>query len=195
MLHPPTQLRKTRVNWLLRRSGDPDLTADIAQHSTRTLLEVYEKPSLQAAMSEITRFWQSTELNLPSTMAGTCNGLPAPMANSPEDAPKPDCLHPSGCLWCEHHRDIDSFDYIWNLSSMRHLKTISLSGFSPLRRKASSDPARHVQLTIDKLSTKLRWFKHSNEVRHSWVVEALERIEEAHYHPHWQHLINSLEEA
>lgn len=191
---PPARLRKTRINWLLRRSHDLDLTAEISQHSKEVLVGVYEQPNHQAALSEITRFWIETDPTLPSPTNGLCDGIPSPDAEIPDKALQPDCLHPSGCLWCDHHRDIDSFDYVWSLSSMRHLKTIALSGFLPCHKNTLS-PARHIELTIDRLSAKLRWFEQSNNMRHGWVKESLIRIDEGHYHSHWQYLIDSLEKT
>jgi integrase len=73
----PRALRNTRVNWLLRMTGDPDLTAEMAQHTKRTLLEVYERPSLQRAMVEVTRFWSEFDPHLARTLAiapGSCAG-------------------------------------------------------------------------------------------------------------------------
>ncbi|WP_420466084.1 site-specific integrase [Panacagrimonas sp.] len=64
---PPQELRNTRVNWLLRRSGDPDLTAAMAQHGKETLLGTYERPSQQRAMVEITRFWAKNDPTIART--------------------------------------------------------------------------------------------------------------------------------
>jgi integrase len=188
----PRHLRNTRVNWLLRRSRDSDVTADIAQHYKQALHQIYEEPSLQVAMTEVARFWLNSDPALPSPAPGVCDGVPVPMAGIPSKAPKPDCLRPSGCLWCDHHRDIDSQDYVWSLSCMRHLKSLALSGFRPPEGESTNDPAYHVQLTLDRLTTKLQWFKQSNELRHGWVAEAYLRIDEGDYHPHWGYLIESL---
>lgn len=81
---PPSKLRGTRVNWLLRRSGDPDLTAEMAQHHTQTLLGVYERPSLQRTIGEVARFWQGNDPALASVKPlravapGHCDGKPVP---------------------------------------------------------------------------------------------------------------------
>jgi hypothetical protein len=190
----PGQLRKTRINWFLRRSRDPDLTSEQAQHSKETLLTTYEEPSLQVAMVEITRFWQGRDPALPSTAPGVCNGVPVPEVDIPPEAPQPDCIRPSGCLWCVHHRDIDSQDYVWSLASMRHLKIFVLKGFRPPEKGKTNESALHVELVIERLTTKLRWFRQSNELRCSWVEEALARIDEASYHPHWHYIIVAVEE-
>lgn len=191
----PSALRNTRINWILRRSGDPDLTAEMAQHTKETLLTVYEAPSLQRAMNETMSFWAHADPTLSSTTPvapGICDGSPVPVREIPKDAPPPDCIRASGCLWCEHHRDIDNQDYVWALGCFRHLKVIELSKYRAPKTKAENHPAEHA---IARLSAKLSWFRESNELRRSWVEEALARIEEGNYHPDWMRIIESEEGA
>jgi len=190
---PPSTLRKTRINWLLRRSGDPDLTAEIAQHTKETLLAVYEAPSLQRAINETMRFWAKSDPTLARTTPvapGECDGNPVPMKNIPINVAPPDCIRASGCLWCEHHRDIDNQDYIWSLNCFRHLKIIEIGKFHPPENETGTHPAEHV---VARLSDKLLWFKESNQLRRSWVDEALARVEEGSYHPDWVRLIENIE--
>lgn len=194
---PPRTLRGTRVNWLLRRSGDPDLTADMAQHQTQTLLNVYETPSMQRAISEITRFHFNHDPALadkPLLLAvapGECDGIPKTASGKPQTAPEADCLRPSGCLWCEHHRDIDSFDYVWSLACFRHLKILELSK-NPKTEKAANSihPAEHA---VQRLAEKLTWFRESNATRREWVEESLTRLDEGYYHDQWRYLIDFME--
>lgn len=131
----PRHLRNTRVNWLLRQSGDPDLTAEMAQHTKQTLLEQYERPSLQRAVAEVMRFWATRDpsISKQAVAPGECAGTPTPVPQKPAGTPDPDCIRPSGCLWCEHHRDVDSQDYVWSLASFAHLKRLEL-----LRRRNST---------------------------------------------------------
>jgi len=194
---PPSTLRGTRVNWLLRRSGDPDMTADMAQHFKQTLIRVYEKPSLQVAVSEITRFHLrhdpvlAGQDSMLSVAPGECDGIPVASPAKPASAPKPDCRQPSGCLWCEHHRDIDSLDYVWSLACFRHLKVLELSGHRPpTRERDATHPADDA---IARMSEKLAWFRDSNATRREWVEEALTRVEEGDYHEQWSYLIEAVE--
>lgn len=189
----PSKLRNTRVNWLLRRSGDADQTAEMAQHTKETLLNVYARPSQQRAMGEVMRFWAKNDPALSRTVPaapGECDGQPVPIKGIPIDAPQPDCVQPSGCLWCEHHRDIDSQDYVWSLGCFRHLKIIELSKWHPPQSSRETHPGEGV---INRISEKMRWFKESNARRRSWVEEALARVEEGTYHPSWQRLIEGME--
>lgn len=192
----PSTLRSTRVNWLLRRSGDADLTAEMAQHRKQTLLRNYEKPSHQVAIAEITRFWKkadphlTTSTQVASIAAGVCDGKPEVVSFKPQSAPAPDCLHPSGCLWCAHHRDIDSFGYVWALACFRHLKTIEAARYCPPTGMTSRHPADHA---IERISEKLAWFRDSNAVRSGWVTESMARIDEGSYHSDWLHLINDVD--
>ncbi|MDN4054203.1 site-specific integrase [Massilia sp. YIM B02763] len=194
---PPSTLRGTRVNWILRRSNDPDLTAEMAQHHIKTLLSDYETPSQQRAASEIIRFHFRTDPSLNdeaillAVAPGECNGVPKRSADKPLSATEPDCRRPSGCLWCDHHRDIDSLDYVWSMACFRHLKTLELSKASPKnKRDQSIHPAEHA---IKKLGEKLKVFQNSNSTRREWVEEALARLEEGYYHEQWSYLIESLE--
>ena len=193
----PQKLRNIRVNWCLRRSRDPELTAEQAQHTKETLLRVYEKPSSQVAQVEIIQFWKKNDPRLggtlmPSPAPGSCDGVPEAMQGLPSEPPKPDCMNPSGCLFCTHHRDIDSEDYVWSTASMRHLNTIILPRFRP-PAKGKADSARHVQMVIDALTAKLKWFSDSNAKRKAWVDESLEKLAEGDYHMHWRYLIESAE--
>ena len=193
----PRKLRSTRVNWLLRRSRDPELTAEQAQHSKETLLRVYEKPSLQVAQAEIIQFWKKTDPRLGGTLMpcpapGSCDGVPEAILGMPPESPEPDCTNPSGCLFCAHHRDIDSEDYVWSTASMRYLNTIILPLFRP-PAKGKADPAGHVQMALDVLTAKLKWFVDSNAKRKSWVDESMEKLAEGDYHVHWRYLIESAE--
>ncbi|CAG0955185.1 hypothetical protein ANAEL_00295 [Anaerolineales bacterium] len=190
---PPSRLRNTRVNWLLRRSRDTDLTSQQAQHSKETLVRIYEEPSLQIAMVEVARFWQSNDPALPSPAPGICDGVPVPIIGINPEAAQPDCIRPTGCLWCEHHRDIDSQDYVWSMASMRHLKILALKGFRAPVEGKTDEPPSLVEMAIERLTAKLRWFRQSNELRRGWVVEALARIDEAVYHPYWHYLIVAVE--
>lgn len=193
---PPAILRSTRVNWLLRRSGDPDLTSEMAQHHKQVLLQVYEQPSQQRAVGEVGRFWQGNDPALAdvaparSVAPGQCDGHPVPVPEKPATAPSPDCMRPSGCLWCEHHRDVDSLDYVWSVVCFRQLKTLEMSRHVFPLRARSVHPAQHA---VDKLTEKLTWFKGSNDTRRAWVEEALARVEEGDYHAEWKHLIEDLE--
>lgn len=189
----PRLLRNTRVNWLLRKSADPDLTAEMAQHTKETLLAVYDRPSLQRTLVETARFWSKFDPRSSQTQAvspGDCTGVPMGASDTPTSVPKPDCTTASGCLWCENHRDVDSFDYIWALTSFHHLKVIELSKARLFQLKEDPPPAQHV---IARIRDKLMWFERSNDLRRQWVVEAAARIAEGDYHPGFQDEIAELE--
>lgn len=191
----PQMLRKTRINWLLRQSRNLELTAEQAQHTKQTLLRVYEQPSLQVAQVEIIQFWQKNDPRLgedpmPCPAPGVCDGVPKSLSNLPPEAPKADCNHPSGCLFCEHHRDIDTADYVWSVASMRFMNTVILKRFRP-PATGKADAARHIELAIDVLTAKLKWFNDSNIMRKEWVEEATEKLAEGDFHNHWRYLIES----
>lgn len=191
----PQALRKTRINWLLRQSRNPEQTAEQAQHTMQTLLRIYEKPSLQVAQVEIIQFWQKNDPRLGgspmlSPALGVCNGVSKSRPYLPPEAPKADCTHLAGCLFCEHHRDIDSADYVWSMASMRFMQTIVLQRFRP-PVLGKADAALHVEITINVLTDKLKWYNDANAMRRKWVEEANEKLAEGEFHNHWRYLIES----
>ena len=189
----PRLLRNTRVNWLLRMTSDPDLTAEMAQHTKEMLLDRYQRPSLQRTSAEVTRFWKKLEPQLAGIEAvspGFCIGGPKELAETPRFAPKPNCISASGCLWCENHRDIDSFEYVWALTSFKHLKAIELSKINVPPSAKDIPPAQHA---IDRILAKLVWFAQSNDDRHEWVNESDARIAEGNFHPNFRVEIVELE--
>ncbi|WP_155627082.1 site-specific integrase [Burkholderia diffusa] len=193
---PPSHLRSTRINWLLRRSGDLDLTSELAQHYKRTLVGNYEIPSLQRTIFEVTQFWKRADPHLlknsmvNSIAPGECDGVPVALQDRPRNAAQPDCIRPSGCLWCKHHRDIDSLDYVWALSCFRHLKILEVGKYRPPQGAQQAHPADQA---ISRISQKLTWFRDSNATRRAWVEESLARVEEGQYHPNWKRLIAAVE--
>lgn len=191
----PQILRKTRINWLLRRSRNTELSAEQAQHTKQTLLRIYEEPSLQVTQVEIIQFWQKNDPRLglnpmPCPAPGICDGVPKSIIDLPPEAPKANCVQPAGCLFCEHHRDIDNEDYVWSLASMRFLNTVILQRFRP-PKTGKSDSASHIELTNEVLTAKLKWFKDSNTRRKAWVEEAIDKLAEGDFHSHWLYLIES----
>lgn len=189
---PPRALRNNKVNWLLRKTGDSDLTAEMAQHSKRTLLTIYEVPSLQRAMVEIFRYWNTcdpTTHSLASVAPGRCNGHPKKSEDIDYDL-EPDCRRSSGCIGCEQHRDVDSEDHVWALVSFRHLKIIEISKSLRPGIQTQLTPAQKV---VDRLSEKLNWFKQSSKKHEAWLHEALIKVEEGNYHPSWITAIDAIE--
>ncbi|WP_147310026.1 site-specific integrase [Cupriavidus neocaledonicus] len=189
---PPQSLRNTRVNWLLRLTGDPILTAETSQHTKEVLKNKYERASYQRTTVEATRFWLKADphLRTEAVAPGDCTGTPQAVANIPPEAPKPDCKRASGCLWCANHRDVDSFDYTWALSSFHHIKVIELSKDRLPRRDEDAPPA---QRSIERIQEKLKWFEESSETRRRWVEEAQMRIAEGDFHPDFNVEIRELE--
>lgn len=182
----PQSLRRTRVNWLLRRSRDADLTAELDQHSKSTLLHIYDEPSLQVAMTEVTRFWRNYDPAIAPPSPGVCVGNERKaLANAPASAAAPDCITPSGCLWCDHLRDIDSFDHVWSLCSFRYLKIQELAMVRPLIQHNKVAQPHPAGVTIDRITQKLHFFKISSKVRLQWVEEGLTRVAEGYFHPDW----------
>lgn len=187
----PQALRNTNVNWMLRRTGDPDITADEKQHAKRTLLGAYEKPSLQRAQVQTLSFWAKHDPALASLGPGTCTGnAPEPESGTSSHATQPDCITPAGCLFCTHQRDIDSFDYVWSLASFRLLKSFELLPNG--KGNTSNKGQQPAELAIERITAKLNFMQASSSVRAEWVKEAMLRLEEGRYHSAWVGLIESI---
>lgn len=186
---PPGRLRNTNVNWMLRRTNDPDLTAEEKQHATKTLIGIYETPSLQRAMMQIKGFWAKYDPAQAAAGPGLCIGKgPEPIPDISAAATKPDCQTPAGCLFCVNQRDIDSFEHIWSLASYRLLKSYELAAHRQPKSKKTL-PTHPAELAIDRLTAKLAYIRSSSIKRETWVQEALLRIEEGRYHPDWAGMI------
>jgi hypothetical protein len=191
---PPRTLRNTRVNWLLRRSRDPELTAEMAAHTVETLLRIYDEGDLQSASQEIGKYHAQNDPTLtktPRTIPICLKGEegPRPLPDTPKEAPPPDCVTPEGCLWCEHFRDVMTPDYCWRLSSHRFLKLLEVALFLP----PEGQPLHPGNLVIERLSGKLNAITARSAVCAEWVKEAKERVREGDYHPDWAGLIKIVE--
>lgn len=190
----PQTLRKTRVNWLLRRSRDPEQVAEMAQHTQETLLRQYTEPEPQVAMVEITRFHQQTDPAIAPPGPGQCvSTAPEAVPQMPEGATPPDCISGAGCLFCTHQRDIDNEDHVWSLASFRYLKSLELARSRPPAKRMASPPPHPAALAIDRLTAKLKYFETSSALRGLWVREALTRVEEGDHHPAWSGFIKLTE--
>ncbi|MGF6601781.1 hypothetical protein P3T23_006532 [Paraburkholderia sp. GAS448] len=187
----PRSLRSARVNWLMRRSRDPALTAEMNQHTTQTLLRDYIRPHHQAAIVEISRFHSTIDPAIASPGPGVCaEGRPQLIPDASAGAPRPDCISPAGCLFCIHQRDIDSEDHAWSLASYRHYKSLELAMYRPPRKSGVPHP---VIAVLDRITDKLECFKASSENRSLWVSEAIARVEEGEFHPKWDGFIQLVE--
>jgi len=175
----PSVIRNTRVNFILRASGDPERTAELHQHGVMTMKKHYHLPSQQRSATALTTFWRDLPVN---QIKGGCDMQPQAKNDKPSNVVDPDCIHPSGCLWCEKHRDIESLDYVWSLASFKHLKAIEAAQLKT--NEISPDQ------TINRLKEKLEAFK---DIHTDWVVESMDRIEEGSYHPTWKSIIDFTE--
>lgn len=190
----PRKLRATRINWLLRESQNPQQVAELAQHTVETLIRVYADPHPQIAMVEISRFHQHTDPSLAPPAPGRCvSATPEPVGTMPQNAPQPDCVNAAGCLFCTQHRDIESEDHVWSLSSLRYLKSLELARYRPPSSGKQSTPEHPALLVIQRLTAKLHFFEESSEIRRLWVEEARARIREGDYHPAWDGFIRLAE--
>lgn len=185
-------LRGAALNILHQCTGDDDLTAEQASHSVDTFKQNYERPSLHKANIEVTRFWserdpvRGTDIKV-SIIQSQCDYQPQAVEYKPSVVTNPNCISPSGCLWCDKHRDIESFEYIWSLVSFRYLKRIE-SGLVIFEEVNIYD------LVIDRINEKLQWFRDASPEYLGWVNEAELRVDEENdIHPFWNKIIELME--
>jgi hypothetical protein len=186
----PRDLRLAKINWLLRKTRDPEITAEMGQHEEATLLRTYEQPHHQAAASELSRYHQRNDPAFAPPGPGVCiKPTPSNVFDAAKGTPKADCVNPAGCLHCQHQRDIADLDHVWSLVTYRYLKSLELAAHRPTRSAREKHPA---QLTMDVLTGKLDSFKGTPEFA-LWVDESLIRIEEGNYHPKWDGFVKLME--
>ncbi|WP_296130411.1 hypothetical protein [Pseudomonas sp. Ga0074129] len=186
----PRALRDSKVNWLLRRTRDPSLTAEMAQHTEATLLQVYDKPNHQAALAELTRYHQKNDAALEPPGPGVCiEAQPIEIFQAVKGTPKPDCTNPAGCMFCEHQRDIAEFDHVWSLFSYRYLKSVELATNRPTSAERGQHPA---SMVIDAITKKIEAFSSTPEFK-PWIAESATRLEEGRHHPKWDGFIRLME--
>ncbi|MGE1084179.1 hypothetical protein ACQJ0O_18330 [Pseudomonas shirazensis] len=189
----PRELRKTRINWLIRKTQDIALVAEIAQNSTGTLMTSYERPHHQLATAEITRFHHKNETARKAPSPGICSKPSDESAiASIEDGITPNCVNPAGCLFCDHHRDIETFDYIWSLRTYKQyqVQLITSQKTKPHESNYGKSPPER---TIERITRKLDAFTAKDALVQSWVDESNERVLEGDYHPQWDIFIRLLE--
>ncbi|MDG2517811.1 hypothetical protein [Lysobacter soli] len=191
----PRQLRRTRVNWLRRSLHDPSLTAEMAQHTEEVLFKNYDLPHYQTALVEVSTFLRKLDPFTPSAGPGACvDRQPEAIPGAPMAVVGPDCISPAGCLFCVHHRDIDSFDYIWSLDSYRYLKIVELSSYRP----SESDHPPPAGMVVERITRKLEALGSRGRKTSAWLKEAAARVREGSFHPRWEgfiHLMDSSLEA
>lgn len=187
------ELRNTRVNWLIRKSRDTELTAEMAQHTQQVLIGVYERPHHQAAAIEVSRFHQAKDKAIQAPGPGVCSKAADVLVSGGSDkSVTPDCVNPAGCLFCDHQRDVKSFDYVWSLTSFRHYQSLMLAGHRSPERLRQDHPAA---LSIDRVTAKLSAFRSEEKTCAGWCDESENRMLEGDYHPHWEFFIRLLEAA
>lgn len=176
-------LREKRVNWLLRETHDIDFVASDAQHTPRTTVSSYSKPSYHIATQELSAFHESRKVSRSSVLDGGCTpDKPEPIYGSPV---APDCINPTGCLFCKYYQGIRSFDYIWSLMTFRYLKIAELS-LIPLSLNIEGSPQKAV---IDRVEAVIEEFSAINEECRAWHDESEIRMQERNFHDNYRAMI------
>lgn len=186
------QLRKTIANFT-KRKVSRQAGAELLSNSEKTFRECYEEVHHQAAVAELVNFWKDTEALVSAVGPGGCRkAAPQSRVDAPAGAPKPDCESGGGCLFCDKNRDLRSFDHVWNLASLHHLKLIE---FNADRTPLALREGHPVALTIDRVAAKLAAMMAQGDEVAEWVIEASLRVKEGRYHPFYTATFHILESA
>lgn len=184
----PQQLRKTRLNWIMRRTGDLGLTSEFGQHTAEIFMRHYNEPCYQIALIEISNYYKAVE-PCSSIAPGQCISSQAPPELLPfqhKVPPEPDCKNPAGCLFCKYHRTIESKDFIWSIMSFKYCKQLELDGYITLSKTDQNNPIELVIIRLDEIITNFRLL---GEDKADWTREAEEKIIEGKYHPAYEGFI------
>ncbi len=184
------QLRKTIANFT-KRNASRQVAAELLSNTEKTFRRSYEEVHHQTAVAELVNFWSDVETFVSAVGPGGCQqNAPQSAGNTPRGAPKPDCESAGGCLFCDKNRDLRSFDYVWNLVSMHHLK---LAEFNADRTPNSRKKDHPVALTIERINAKVDALRALGGECAEWVNEAKLRAQEARYHPFYTSAFDILE--
>lgn len=182
----PRVLRNARVNWIGERLGTGALGAEAAQHLEATN-RTYRRPQLSRAIGEISAFHRITEGAIDAAGPGKCVSpyMPRRIESASADFPEPDCANPAGCLFCQHHRDVESLDYAWCLASYQALKRLELKGHNtaPLSQDGRGNAALQA---VERVEMKLLALSAFGDRQRGWVHEARCRVRDGAIHPMWR---------
>ncbi|WP_018984823.1 hypothetical protein [Salinimonas chungwhensis] len=184
--HSSRELRRTNINWMYRFLEDSKEAAAMAGHDLATFYRSYMAPNHQRAVMESQQFWTEFDVTKLSVMGGYCDGEPIPIKDISPVLAVPNCTTASGCLVCQHHKDVDSYDYIWSLASFRYLKQLESASSHLSKLSSTLEPA---DVIINQITSRLETFKVK---RPDWVIAAIDRVELFDFHPQWVNAIDML---
>lgn len=192
---PAVVLRAARAQKLIRSDAagkDLSKVAAELQHGLPTLLKSYIKGSQQTASIELTQYFKNlkeTESRNNLRVGGSCNipNSPRSIDSAPNSHPEPDCINPSGCLFCKHYRSIDDFDYIHTILSYQEFLKMRL-------RLAGSNKALDPMIlsAIEKITEHINYVMSMEGKISADAKLAAELIENGDFHPRWRGWIELL---
>lgn len=181
----PSQLRNFKANWLFENTNDLNLVVQSLSHTKDVFIRKYHKVNTKKAVKELNHFSQE---NTKDIIAGLCTqeGISLLEDNSVNRI-QPDCVNPEGCLFCNSHQDILSYDYYWKLITHRYLKKLEM-GLNPA---LSEHPASYI---IQRIDEKLEQFILLGNNHAEWVAKAQDEVRSGEYHDYWKPIIECIEE-
>lgn len=192
---PAMVLRYARAQKLIRSEAvgkDLSKVATELQHGLPTLLKSYIKGSQQTASIELTQYFKhlkDADARNNLRVGGSCNSPNSPRSidSTSNSHPEPDCINPSGCLFCTHYRSIDDFDYIHTILSYQEFLKMRL-------RLAGSSKAVDPMIlsAIEKITEHISYVMSMEGKISADAKLAAGLIENDHFHPKWRGWIELL---
>lgn len=191
----PALLRKVRTNWFLEQGLSQSLTAEFNQHTLPVLNKHYRMPNHRIAAKEITEYHERFDPTIHSPAPGLCASegqTHEAISDTETNAPAPDCSNPAGCMFCVHHREDNSPDYIFSLLSYRLCKQLELDQYCPPKKTFLRHPAK---ILLERIEEKIDSFRERGVDQRAWTLEAIDKIREGKYHPAYDGFIRLMEAA
>lgn len=178
---PASEFRKTRQNWLARKSGNPEMASEMAQHDLETYARNYAKPHHQTAATEFAGFYARLAENRKAALGGGCVEVnPIPIASTPLEINIPDCINPALCLFCVNYKGQITYDYIWALLTFGRLKM-----YEDLCHRKGQAGGITENSIVKRVREIAKQFSEVNAKCSGWYLKADGKVRAGEYHPRW----------
>ncbi|KAF4558715.1 hypothetical protein [Pseudomonas sp. CES] len=202
---PAIQWRKNvSYQYITRSGGDTLLTAEKLSNTERTLAKNYSRPALEDFATQVTNFFEALHISAiartrdselipvrinskktPETTTGiggcekNTNAEPRRTSGFTANAPKPSCLDPETCLFCDYYSVHADEEDIRRLLSLRYI----------IQASRPQQDHEHWQLkfgpTVHRVDEVLAAIGDSAEGLHQAITKIRDEVESGYLDPFW----------
>jgi len=181
--------------------ADIKVSSEIMQHTTNTALQYYSKGSQQEQVTQLTLFYKLLNKSVITTTSSTAtqnsenipighcksNASPLPI-DKIQSSIEPDCLHPEGCLFCQHYRIHADEKDIRKLASIRYI--INESRYNAV----SEEHFKKIYgVTLERIDSLLSSLKNVSKNTNTLVTKIVRDVDiNENLSPYWQNKLNML---